>query len=193
MCGRYYLPMDDDELEIQRILEQVKDRYKNTLALEKMKLGEIYPSYVVPVITSDAPELMKWGFPRYDGKGQVVNARLETTSERPMFRKSFAEQRCLIPAKHYFEWKKDGTQRQKYAIGTEDLLYMAGIYRFDESTQIPSFVILTRDAAPGIAFIHDRMPVILTKDTHEDWLSKYIGTSDILNQPVEQFVYCNVQ
>ena len=46
--------------------------------------------------------------------------------------------------------------------GTTHML-MAGLYRIEESgdTKFPHFVILTRDAAEEISFIHDRMPVML--------------------------------
>ena len=32
------------------------------------------------------------------------------------------------------------------------------------------FVILTRDAAEGIRFIHDRMPVIMPEDLINEWI-----------------------
>ena len=60
----------------------------------------------------------------------------------------------------------DGSRKgQKYMIqpaGTTNML-MAGLYRIEESgdTKFPHFVILTRDAAEEISFIHDRMPVML--------------------------------
>ena len=60
----------------------------------------------------------------------------------------------------------DGSRKgQKYMIqpaGTTHML-MAGLYRIEESgdTKFPHFVILTRDAAEEISFIHDRMPVML--------------------------------
>jgi putative SOS response-associated peptidase YedK len=179
MCGRYFISTEQEEAEM--IIKEIKDRYKNTPILSAMKTGEIYPTNIVPVITSDSPVLMKWGFTRFDGKGQVINARLETLPEKPMFRKPFAEHRCLVPASYFFEWEKRGTKKQKYAIGLRNTLYMAGLYRYEQDIPVPTFVILTRPAAPGIAFIHDRMPVILAKDLHKVWFLKQINNQDVLN------------
>lgn len=44
----------------------------------------------------------------------------------------------------------------------------------------PVFTILTRDAAEGIAFIHERMPVILPNEAAEDWLNPKCHGEDIL-------------
>lgn len=191
MCGRYYID-PEQEPDLKKILEQVKDLYKNTPELAEMKTGEIFPTDIVPVLTSESPELMKWGFSRFDGKGQVINARLETAPEKPMFRRPFRERRCLIPASHFFEWEKRGAKKQKYAIGLQDTLYMAGLYRFERDMSVPLFVILTRPAAPGIAFIHDRMPVILAKDTHQGWLSEHIDNQEVMNRSVENLIYQDV-
>jgi putative SOS response-associated peptidase YedK len=34
----------------------------------------------------------------------IINARIETVTEKPAFRKAFAQRRCLLPADGYFEW-----------------------------------------------------------------------------------------
>ena len=46
---------------------------------------------------------MKWGYSGYGNK--VINARSETAFEKPMFRKSMQERRCLLPASGYYEWR----------------------------------------------------------------------------------------
>ena len=50
------------------------------------------------------------------------------------------------------------------------MIYMAGIYRMEPDAKEPRFVVLTREAAPGIAFIHNRMPVLLDGDARREWL-----------------------
>ena len=117
MCGRYYIPPEDDDAGFQVILDQLRAGYRESPLLPSMKRGEIFPSDIVPAVTRGAPALMKWGFARYDGKGLVINARLETASEKPMFKGAFYHSRCLLPAECYFEWRKDGAAKQKYAIG----------------------------------------------------------------------------
>ena len=49
---------------------------------------------------------------------------------------------------------------------------MAGLYRIEEikGIKIPVFTILTRDPVESLRFIHDRMPVILPKDSIREWV-----------------------
>lgn len=189
MCGRYYIATQEEQLAIKVIIGEINDKYKNTPELSAMKTGEIYPTDIVPVLTAQSPMLMKWSFPRYDGKGLVINARLETAAEKPMFRNSFVGKRCLVPASWYFEWEKRGTTKQKYTIGLGETIFMAGLYRVDDNDRFPRFVILTRPAAPEIEFIHERMPVILTKDCHKVWLDNLLGTKDLMDNPVDNLQY----
>lgn len=164
MCGRYYIAEDD--MELQEILAALGHD-------ERMKTGEIFPTNIVPVITAGKrPQLMRWGFARYDGKGSIINARSETVTEKPMFQKAMCERRCLIPASWYFEWKNVGAekkQRQAISLPGQKTLYMAGIYREDKDADLPVFVILTRQASPSVSSIHTRMPVILPKAIHPLW------------------------
>ncbi len=189
MCGRYYIPEPDDDSGFRTIIELVKNNCKDSPALGEMKLGEIFPTNIVPVIANNTPVLMKWGFSRFDGKGQVINARLETAGEKPMFKKAYDMHRCLIPAGYYFEWRKDGASKQKYALGTGAPIYMAGLYRYDADLQLPLFVILTRPAARDISFIHDRMPVIVPEHIRNRWLTERIDTPEILAVSEEHVQY----
>jgi putative SOS response-associated peptidase YedK len=123
---------------------------------------------------------MKWGFSTSDGK-LIINARSETAEEKPMFKSAMANRRCLIPASGYFEWKKDGKHKTKYAFHRSDgMLYLAGCYREEKDSPLPTFVILTRNAVGDIIDIHDRMPVIVPKDKIDDWF----GGKDILGYAV---------
>jgi len=188
MCGRFYLD-PEQEKEIKEIIEEISNKYKDTPELAAMKTGEIYPTDIVPVITAEAPMLMKWSFTGFGGKGQIINARSETAAEKPMFRESFISKRCLIPASHYFEWKKRGTHKQKYAIGLGETLFLAGLYRVEPKEMLPRFVILTRPAAPRLEFIHDRMPVILPKDSHELWLNNLLDSNLLISKSIEDLQY----
>ena len=48
-------------------------------------------------------------------------------------------------------------------------LYMAGLYRIEGNKAV--FTILTREPADKIAFIHNRMPLILPDEIKMDWLN----------------------
>ena len=96
-----------------------------------------------------------------------------------MFADGIRQRWCLIPAQHYYEWKKTDGKKVKYAIEPEgaDGFFLAGIYRMEAGK--PVFKILTRDAAEGIAFIHERMPVILPNEAVSDWLNPKCHGKDI--------------
>lgn len=126
MCGRYYISLEDEE--IQKIIKEVQERHKDNTDLNEMKTGEIFPTDIVPIITPQSVSLMKWGFYRYDNKGQIINARIETMYEKTMFRKA---NRCLIPASYFYEWETKGKKKQKYTIGIGNIIYMAGVYRIE--------------------------------------------------------------
>jgi putative SOS response-associated peptidase YedK len=115
---------------------------------------------------------MKWGFIGYNGR-PIINARSETALEKPMFRQSMIERRCLIPASGYYEWQKSGAKKTKCRFHLPDgPIYYAGCYRQEKNSQLGNFVILTRQAVRGIELIHGRMPVIIPKQHMETWLNE---------------------
>ena len=104
MCGRYY--MDEDVMnKIRELLKETDTSCK--LWMEK-SAGDVHPSEKALVLTGKGPRLsaewMQWGFPQKDGKGLLINARAETVSERVTFRDSVLHRRCVVPARHYYEY-----------------------------------------------------------------------------------------
>jgi putative SOS response-associated peptidase YedK len=126
---------------------------------------------------------MGWGYVLGDGK-RIINARSETAGERPLFRDGMNQRRCAVPASRYFEWERSGGTKTKYAIRPEEdgPFYLAGLYRIVSGH--PEFVILTRPPADSIAFIHDRMPVILPKALVADWTNPRYSAREILDHAV---------
>jgi len=171
MCGRYYTDKDDAEMqEIYR--ETLRNMVPEHMPLLKAG-GEIFPTHVVPIRTKDRYEPMKWGFAKFEGKGQIINAKSETALCKPMFAKAMRERRCLVPVSGYYEWKKEEGKKIKHTFFHTDnpLLFLAGCYRMEKNSPFPVFVILTRDAPPPLMEIHDRMPVVIPTHLVHDWLN----------------------
>ncbi len=162
MCGRYFV--DAEEQHMHTLLEALDTE-------TTIRTGEIFPTNTVPVIAKYGElTAMEWGFPRFDGKGCIINARSETAAEKAMFRIPMQLGRCLIPASWYFEWEKAGTSKIKHAIQMpEPVTYLAGLSRTEQDGRT-TCVILTRQASDQIRYIHDRMPVILQPKFHDEWL-----------------------
>lgn len=164
MCGRYYVD-DDTAREIEKVVRSIDSKVK----IEKS--GDVYPSQSAAVLTGKksalSAEQMYWGFPQYQKKGLLINARAETVLERKTFRESVLHRRCIIPAKHFYEWD---SSKQKVTFMRKDqpVLYMAGFYNcFQEEER---FVIITTQANDSVVKVHDRMPLILEEAELEDWI-----------------------
>ena len=179
MCGRFYVD-EGTAREIERVIWGVD------LQIQKMRTGDIYPSQYTGILTchsrqknplsagsaaenSSALEMneMHWGFPQYQKKGLLINARAETALERKTFRESVLHRRCVIPARHFYEWDSD---KNKVILFREDrpVLFMAGFYnRFQDEER---FIILTTQANASVNPVHNRMPVVLENGELEDWV-----------------------
>ncbi|MDO4548680.1 MAG: SOS response-associated peptidase [Clostridia bacterium] len=174
MCGRYYIENEHTEEQLLEIIEQARRKSPRPVAT-----GEIYPGNVAAVVANSragkiVPFAMRWGYQPGGLRGSlIINARSETAAEKPIFADGVLRRRCLVPASRYFEWAKSGDVKRKYAIAPKDAEFfaMAGIYRMDAQSDMPRFVILTREACKDIAGIHGRMPVILPEREAGDWLN----------------------
>ena len=194
MCGRYYIAEDDMTEEMARIIEEI-NRKKTP---EGMKTsGEIFPSDIVPVLANSRqqdvqPFAMRWGY-TFPNSKPVINARSETAAIKPMFKDGMKQRRCLIPATHYYEWEHRGRQSIKYAIRPERsrMLYLAGIYHLEKHDDVivPTFTVLTREASPGISFIHDRMPIILPSEIITDWLDSRNDAVEVIQAAMLDMEY----
>lgn len=178
MCGRYYLDgtTETESFIVQMMKSPLVRRWNDTCTVKSS--GEIKPTDVVPVIAPNRSGNksvfpMKWG---YTGKTLLINARVETASEKPTFRDDWKSHRCIVPASYYFEWlhlrSNDGktTTGDKYVIQPKgsSVTWLCGLYRLEN--EMPHFVILTRDATDPLRFIHDRMPLIMPEDLAGEWI-----------------------
>lgn len=116
----------------------------------------------------------------------------ETISEKPMFRQSFRQRRCLIPASGFFEWKAEGKSKQPYFISSQDgtPFSFAGIWETwtaDTGESIDSCTIITTECNVLMQPIHERMPVILSPEAWEAWLDPDVKQEEILLSLLKPF------
>lgn len=118
---------------------------------------------------------MYWGFTvSHDVTARPINARSETVASSPMFRNSFRQRRCLIPADGFYEWRGEGSRKIPYHIHLKNgrPFGLAGIWTVcgkDES-RLVSCTILTCPPNQLLNTIHNRMPVIISPDQYGEWL-----------------------
>lgn len=189
MCGRYASTRSDSDLQaVFDIAETVG--------------AEVPPSYnVAPTQTvrtvlerppKDEPEAdavrqlrsVRWGLiPSWakDAKigSRLINARSETITEKPSFKKAASRRRCIVPADGYYEWEKRDGAKVPYFLHQDGVLAMAGLYELwrdptkaedDEARWVWSVTVLTSPAADALGHIHDRSPVVLPPDLRASWL-----------------------
>jgi putative SOS response-associated peptidase YedK len=128
---------------------------------------------------------MKWGLipswtkPDRAGSG-LINARFDTITEKPSFRNSYKNKRCIVPVTGFFEWRKDGKLKIPFFINCgrdEDgdfiPMLLCGIYdnwTTPEGDDLETFTIITTEASDVMKPIHERMPLILDRDNLMLWL-----------------------
>jgi putative SOS response-associated peptidase YedK len=186
MCGRFTVQPSEafyERFAISNRLDTLIARYN------------IAPGQMVPVIIANSPRqivLMRWGLIPHWAKDEktaykMINARLETLTQRPAFRGLLSHHRCLVPACGYYEWRGEGKDKTPYYIHPRSELFVAfaGLYDVWQrpyGEDLSTFTIITTDADPFAAKLHNRMPVILARELEEAWLDPQLTQAqDVLD------------
>ena len=174
-------------------------------------LGDLFPEDIAPVLAPNkygnvAIFPMAWGFTHKATTKPLANCRVETADKKALWRDSWYRRRCVIPASWYYEWgypvyeddsrsmiELRNAKKVKYAIQTEgsDITYIAGIYRYEEhdGMHVPVFSVLTRESAGIVRDIHERMPIVLGKDSLQDWIRPDGDPSAIVEKALSNMVF----
>ncbi len=119
------------------------------------------------------------GRDRQKGNGLYINARAETALVKPTFRDSVRYRRCIIPARHFYEWDPE-KNKVTFLKENDAPMYMAGFYDLYDGED--RFVILTTQANPSVSPVHPRMPLILERDEVKPWIFSRAETPDLLDR-----------
>lgn len=179
MCGRYTQTTASERVLFRFGLEtstpQLSARYN------------IAPGQVAPVIVNDtgkAMRLMQWGLVPSWAKepsigNKMINARAETITEKPSFKRLLGKRRCLVVADGFYEWAREGKGKipMRFVLKTREPFGIAGlwdVWRKPDGDELQSFTIITTEANDLLRPIHERMPVILHKDDENRWLDLHV-------------------
>ena len=125
----------------------------------------------------------------------TLNAKIETLPEKPSFKYSL-QNRCLILATGFMEWQwldAKGKQKQQYLISlpNQEPFAMAGLWNswLDKTTGeiVDTYTMITTEANKLMSEIHNtkkRMPVILTSENENEWLS---------GKEIASFAKCDIE
>jgi len=174
MCGR---------ITLAGTREQIIERFK----VECPGIRPNYngaPTQEFPVILNENQSLAvlaRWGFlapfskDMKDG-AKMINTRAEGIETKNSFKTAFASQRCLVVADSFYEWKNVGGRKTPYRITLADggLFSFAGLWnRWDNAGKGSlTFSIITTTPNDQMKPVHDRMPVILPRESERRWLDR---------------------
>jgi putative SOS response-associated peptidase YedK len=120
---------------------------------------------------------------------RLLNARVESLTEKPAFRSAARSRRCLVPADGWYEWQKklDAPGKQPFFITPADgsVLAMAGLYEVwgKGEDRLYTCTVVTAPAVGALTEIHDRMPLVLPRERWAEWLDPARDDVEALAQP----------
>lgn len=191
MCGRYTLTSSGDEVALLFDLSEIPS------LPPRYNLAPTQEAAVVRVPAPGAPrhlDFLRWGLVPYwadDPKigNRMINARSEGVADKPAYRSSFRKQRCLIPTDGFYEWKKEGKLKQPFHIRRKDRhpFAFAGLWarwkpKEGGGEPLDTYTILTTGSNELIRPLHDRMPVILDRESFDLWLDPSVDDRERLQK-----------
>jgi putative SOS response-associated peptidase YedK len=172
MCGRYVLKREDLDALLRQLgvsdISAFTSRYN------------LAPTSLVPIVRGPRPRrtastaqgglVPPWA--AAPGGSRLANARAESIAARPAFREAFQRRRCIVPASGFYEWETQGGRKLPWYFTPREgpPLALAGIWTEGTENTPPTFALITTEACPEVARIHDRMPVALSPEAAEVWL-----------------------
>jgi putative SOS response-associated peptidase YedK len=126
---------------------------------------------------------LRWGLvPKWakDPKAgnRMINMRAETVREKPTWKHTLSQRRCIIPIDGFYEWQDQGKGRRKqpFYITARDQqpLALGGLWADwrdpGSGEELWTCTILTTTANQLMGSVHHRMPVILAPEAWDAWL-----------------------
>lgn len=199
MCGRY--------VTVSKV-KAVEKRFNAEVSQPELWKAStnVGPGTKAPVVTNDAPneiQHFQFGFtPHWAKKPMYVfNARSEGdynkdndplysgakgVIQKPMFRNSIRDRRCLVIADAFIEGPEKEKLDKPYVVYLRERRPFAFAGVWDEWVNtstgelLKSFAILTTVSNPLLQKIgHHRSPVILSPDQESDWISSDLPLNDV--------------
>lgn len=187
MCARFTMTQKDKNLLAEFEAKTIDEQYRQSYNLA--------PTQLAPVIISQKPEeiqLFHFGLVPFWSKDKkssysMMNARQETVLENHTYKPLMLHnKRCLVLADGFYEWKTEGKKKLPYrfVLLNRKAFAFAGLWsqwkNEDKKEIYESFTILTTTPNAQVATLHNRMPVILTKEEEKLWLSDDVPPAELV-------------
>ncbi|QEL14815.1 SOS response-associated peptidase [Limnoglobus roseus] len=175
MCGRFTLTASADDVAAEFEVPDpplLQTRYN------------VAPSQVIAVVglKPDGKRrgiaLLRWGLvPNWAADPNTgprpINVRAESIVHK--FGAILRENRCLIPADGFYEWKTEGKKKtpQRFTLKTGKPFAFAGLWDVwgEGKQKLVTCCLVTTEANAVVRPYHDRMPVIVPPESYAEWLA----------------------
>lgn len=195
MCGRFAVDKKPDEIsaEVQALWGD---------SPPALPTWNCCPTSYAPVLSQNKLYSWSWGLiPAWakdsSKRAGMINARIETLTEKPAYKNLLKRRQCIVPVNGYYEWQQRGEVKipNYLYFASGNMMLMAGLWDkwiSDKGEEKITFTIITREAVSAISAIHCRMPVILDVNRAKEWSSNKISISDIMENPPEDIHFHEV-
>ena len=189
MCGRFANQLENSESWDEYFnCDNLLDDIVNEVAIGY----NIAPTQTIPIVTKDGWLAARWGLvapwaTEISTKFATFNARSETVKEKATFKRAWNNnQRCVIPAIGYYEWKVEGNEKQPYFVCNinKSPMFFGGLYEPPREHIPASCTILTKQADKKMSALHPRVPYIFKSEGIQRWLQRGIA-----NETFPEFLY----
>ncbi len=178
MCGRFSFAVIAEIIEEHFHVRVDTNTYKPRY--------NCAPTQKLAVISNQNPEelsFFRWGLIPFWAKdksigNKLINAKAETIDQKPSFKTSFKQKRCLVLSDGFYEWKKINSKEKipyRIIMNNGSPFAMAGIWdrwKDESGESIDSFAIITTEPNDLMKNIHTRMPVILKPGEERLWIEE---------------------
>ncbi len=197
---------------LEKKISKLVNRYKSLLPpdwqpgnIHHHHAGELPVYYFVsgfshpnlPIFTASGLTLASWGLIPFWSKSTETAAKIrtgtlnavgETVFDKPSYRGSIRQKRCILPVSGFYEWREHRGTKYPYYIHSNDGSLMSLGCIYDKWTNpesgeiIDSFSIITTPANDLLEVIHNRkkrMPLILPPEKEKEWLTPQMKNEEI--------------
>jgi len=176
MCGRYMMTSSKEAMR------HAFDIVAESDIPPRYNIAPRQPVLVVRIGEQGERELaaVEWGLiPEWKkeiGDKALLNARIETITEKPSFRSSIKRKRCLVPFNGWYEWKTVNGLKVPHLVSLQDgaLAAFAGIWSVwhgpSGDNWLETMAIVTAPTTAKMRSLHHRRPLAVKPEQYGDWL-----------------------
>ena len=182
MCREFVVSNTNSQIAQQFSLSQMPEIAANYGVKRGREIATIHEAHSGSSSTRTVQNL-RWGLvPHWANddlrERRIFNARAETLHQKPAFRESFAERRCIVPASGFFEWTNQDGERVPLFVKEKHGAPLDFAALYDEwysrdGELVRSCAIVTTESNRLLSPHHARMPAILRADDYAQWLDPH--------------------